>query len=211
MAYTKEQREIKKAEKEALMRAEIEAQIRAEYSQSLKEKLSSEKPVVDKAVTADNLQKMMKIPLDTVVPVTCNVQGGAIYVSKKLIGHIVVWDEYGSTEYVELSELVAMRNSDRRFFQDNWIVCEDTSDYTAVQIYSFLKVSQYYEHVFTPENIDSIFDESPKNIIKMIAPLSAGMKNTIATRAKIKIDAKEIDSNSKIEALEAVLGIEFGI
>lgn len=30
------------------------------------------------------------------------------------------------------------------------------------------------------------------------------MKGTIATRAKIKVDAKEIDSNSKIEALETV-------
>lgn len=165
----------------------------------------------DKTSIARKIQSVEKIPLDTVVPVTCNVQGGAIYVSKKISGYIVEWDEYGSTEYMELSELVSMRNTDRRFFEDNWIICEDTEDYKSMQIYDFLKVAKYYKNVFTPENIDTIFDEAPKQIIKTISTLSEGMKSTIATRAKIKIDAKEIDSNSKIEALETALDVKFSI
>lgn len=209
---TKDQRLAKeaalKAEIEAKVKSELEEKIRAEFE----EKLSlQENTAVDKSATAKRIQSTIKIPLETIVPMTCNVQGGAAYTSKKINGYTVEWDEYGSTEYMELSELVSMRNTDRRFFEDNWVICEDTEDYKAMQIYDFLKVAKYYANVFTPENIDTIFNETPKQIIKIISTLSEGMKGTIATRAKIKVDAKEIDSNSKIEALETALDVKFSI
>ena len=94
---------------------------------------------------------------------------------------------------------------------DNWIVLEDTEDFTAVQLYDFLKVTKLYENIFTPETIDSVFELSPKDIIKIVSTLSKGMKSTIATRAKNKIDAKELDSNNKIEALEEALNVKFSI
>lgn len=221
MAYTKQQRQAKEAEKEAKLKAEMEARIkaeleaklqieleerlRAEYEEKLKE---AETTMKEKAKT---IQSSAKIPLDTVVPVVCNVVGGAIYESQKIKGYVVQWDDYGSVEYMELSELVSMRNTARRFFEDNWIVLEDTEDFTSVQLYDFLKVTKLYENIFTPETIDSVFELSPKDILKIVSTLSKGMKSTIATRAKNKIDAKELDSNNKIEALEEALNVKFSI
>ena len=202
---TKEQRLAKEAEEKAKMQAEIEAKIRAEYEEKLKaakEELKS---------NATEIQNTAKIPLDTVVPVVCNVIGGAIYKSAKTIGYTIDWDAYGSVEYVELSELVSMRNTARRFFEDNWIVLEDTEKFTSVQLYDFLRVTKYYENAFTPETIDTIFDMNDKEIIRVVSELSKGMKDTIATRAKEKIDAKELDSNKKIEALETALNVKFSI
>ena len=202
---TKEQRLAKEAEEKAKMQAEIEAKIRAEYEEKLKaakEELKS---------NAIEIQNTAKIPLDTVVPVVCNVTGGAIYKSAKTIGYTIDWDDYGSVEYVELSELVSMRNTARRFFEDNWIVLEDTEKFTSVQLYDFLRVTKYYENAFTPETIDTIFDMNDKEIIRVVSELSKGMKDTIATRAKKKIDAKELDSNKKIEALETALNVKFSI
>ena len=202
---TKEQRLAKEAEEKAKMQAEIEAKIRAEYEEKLKaakEELKS---------NATEIQNSAKIPLDTVVPVVCNVIGGAIYKSAKTIGYTIDWDAYGSVEYVELSELVSMRNTARRFFEDNWIVLEDTENFTAVQLYDFLRVTKYYENAFTSETIDTIFDMNDKEIIRVVSELSKGMKDTIATRAKEKIDAKELDSNKKIEALETALNVKFSI
>ena len=202
---TKEQRLAKEAEEKAKMQAEIEAKIRAEYEEKLKaakEELKS---------NATEIQNTAKIPLDTVVPAVCNVTGGAIYKSAKTIGYTIDWDAYGSVEYVELSELVSMRNTARRFFEDNWIVLEDTENFTAVQLYDFLRVTKYYENAFTPETIDTIFDMNDKEIIRVVSELSKGMKDTIATRAKEKIDAKELDSNKKIEALETALNVKFSI
>ena len=202
---TKEQRLAKEAEEKAKMQAEIEAKIRAEYEEKLKAAKEELK------ANATEIQNSAKIPLDTVVPVVCNVTGGAIYKSAKTIGYTIDWDAYGSVEYVELSELVSMRNTARRFFEDNWIVLEDTEKFTSVQLYDFLRVTKYYENAFTPETIDTIFDMNDKEIIRVVSELSKGMKDTIATRAKEKIDAKELDSNKKIEALETALNVKFSI
>lgn len=229
---TKEQRAAKEAEKEAKLKqdlqvqmmadlkAQIMAEMKAEMEQTLRKQIEEEmkkedeqpKDVkIDKKQIAKNMAKTLRIPLDTMVPVTCNTKGSLIYVSKKIAGYTIKWDGFGSTEYMELSELASMRNSDRRFFEDNWIICEDTEDYTALQIYDFLKVAKYYKNIFTPETIDVIFEKSPGDIIKCISTLSNGMKQTIAVRAKEKIDAKELDSNNKIQALETALGMTFNI
>lgn len=210
---TKEERAAKEARMQAEMaakieekiKAELEAKIRAEYE----EKLNIEKENLK--TKAKVIQSSSKIPLDTIVPVTCNVLGGAHYDSQKIKGYSINWDSYGSIEYVELSELVGMKNSYPRFFTDNWIVLEDTEDYSSIQLYDFLKVTKYYENVLTPETIDNIFDLSPSDIIKTISGFSKGMRDTIASRAKAKIDAKELDSNNKIEALETALNVKFSI
>lgn len=208
---TKEQRIAREAAKEAQLKSELEAKIKGELEEKLRaeyeEKLKSVETDV-KSVTKD-IKNFIKIPLDTVVPVICNVVGGAVYESQKFKGYPISWDSFGSIEYMELSELVSMRNTARRFFEDNWIILGDTEDYSSAELYDFLKVSQYYKNIYTPENIDNIFELDPNEIIKTISNLSKGMKSTIATRAKEKIDAKELDSNNKIKALEAALDVTF--
>lgn len=206
---TKEQRKALEAEKQAQMEKEIEARIRAEYEEKLKNatvNINNEdvtKPVV-------KTTKATRIPLDTMITVVCNTIGGATYISKKASGYIVEWEDFGSEEYMELGELVAMRNTDRRFFEDNWIVLEDTDEYDAMQIYEFLKVAKYYTNVFTSRNIDELFSYSKDKISKTISTLSRGMKETIAVRAKQKLDDNTLDKNI-VDTLESTLGIQFTI
>lgn len=213
---TREQRAEKEAEKKAKLELELKAKLEAELEEKIrKEYEEKNKAVIDeeRTISTDNKISSIplnKIPLDTIVPVVCNTQSRLIYISRKT-KLPVEWDGYGSVEYIELSELISMRNTDKRFFIDNWIILGDADDYTAMQLYDFLKVSKHYKNVFTPENIDSIFEKDAADIIRSCSTLSKGMKETIATRAKLKIDAKEIDSNSKIEALEEVLNIQFSI
>ena len=202
---TKEQRAQKdaeeKAEIEAKIRAEIEAQIRAEYE----EKSAKTEPKQDVKKT---ISRAVKIPLDIEVPVVCNVDGGATYIARN--GDTVDWDDFGSQEYMTLGEIVSMKNSQRRFFTDNWIILEDTEDYSAIELYEFLKVTKYYEHILTPDTIDSIFDMDDSTLIRTLSNHSAGMKSTVAARAKVKIDAKECTEKT-IEALETALNVKFSI
>lgn len=209
---TKEERAkreaVKEAEMKAKIEAEIEAKIRAEYEEKLKE-------AERKSSESDNFIESKKntskrIPLDTMVTVVCNTIGGATYISKKSTGYIVEWEDIGSEEYMELGELVAMRNTDRRFFEDNWIVLEDTDEYDAMDLYEFLKVSKYYTNVFTSRNIDDLFTYEKDKIIKTVSTLSRGMKETIAVRAKQKLDEGTLDKNI-IDILESSLGIQFTI
>lgn len=217
MAYTKEQRQKKEAEKEAKLKAEIEAKIRAEYEEKFKmnsvnnSKVNTDdEKIKNPTKVAKRIQKAIRIPLDTIVPVVCNTVGGAIYTSKKIMGYQIEWDDIGSIEYMELGELASMRNTDRRFFEDNWIVLEDTEEYTAMQLYDFLKVSKYYKNVFTPESIDEIFTYSKDKIIKTISTLSKGLKETIAARAKQKLNEDTLDKNI-IDTLETALNIQFSL
>ena len=222
MAYTKEQRAKKdaeaKAKLEAEMRAKIEAEmeakIRAEYEEKLKEaedkvaELETEKE--DTSAVARKIQSSVRIPLDTIVPVICNTVGGAFYSSKKIMGYTVEWEELGSVEYMELGELSSMKNTDKRFFEDNWIVLDDTDEYTATELYDFLKVSKYYKNILTPENIDEVFTYSKDKLVKTITTLSRGLKETVAVRAKQKLDENTLDRNI-IDILESSLGIQFTI
>lgn len=215
---TKEQRAEKdaqlKAEMEAKIRAELETKIRAEMEAKVRieyEEKTFKKDVGKPKHKSVSKHKPISISLDTLVPVTSNYKGKLAYTSSRITGYTIIWDDFGSTEYVELSELVSMRNSARRFYEDNWIVIEDMEEYSAIQIYDFLKVGKYYENVFTPENIDNLFEEDPAEILRIVSSFSKGMKDTIAVRAKEKIDAKELDSNNKINALSEGLGIKFDL
>lgn len=216
---TKEERAKRAAEKEAQLAAEIEAKIRAEYEEKYNSKKDAEESEViaivsnDKetmAETAKQIQKSVRIPLDTIVPVVCNTVGGAFYSSKKIMGYTVEWEDMGSIEYMELGELASMKNTDKRFFEDNWIILSDTDEYTALQLYDFLKVSKFYKNVFTPENIDEVFTYGKDKLIKTLSTLSRGMKETIAVRAKQKLDENTLDKNI-IDVLESSLGIQFTI
>lgn len=213
---TREERAKREAAKEAEMKAkieaEIEAKIRAEYEKKLKDaeaKVSNTDREETSAV-AKKIQNSVRIPLDTIVPVICNTVGGAFYSSKKIMGYTVEWEDIGSVEYMELGELSSMKNTDKRFFEDNWIVFDDTEEYTASELYDFLKVSKYYKNVLTPDNIDEIFTYPKDEIVKTISTLSRGMKETVAVRAKQKLDENTLDKNI-IDILESSLGIQFTI
>lgn len=230
---TKAQRAEREAQRLEQIRAEAEAnaeeKLRAEYDAkfaslmsefvALKKELETKqentvvgnKEIVEsKLETAKRIQQASRIPLDTLVPVISNTTMKLIYVSKKTMGYTVEWEEMGAVEYIELGELATMKNTDKRFFEDNWIVLGETEDYTPMQFYDFLKVSKFYKNVFTPENIDEIFTYSKDKIVKTLSTLSRGMKDTIAVRAKQKLDNDTLDKNI-VDTLESSLGIQFTI
>lgn len=194
---TKEERDKRSADKEAKLRSELEEKIR-------KEMATSNNTEVPNKVTA---KRKNKIPLDVLVPVKSGVQGLLVYSSRKT-GYQIEWDMYGAVEYIELGELLSMRNTNRSFYKNNWIFFEDTDEYTAVDFYEFLDVAQHYENTIVGEDIETIFVKSLEEIRKIVEPLSRGVKDTIATKARLMIDSGEFDSNNRIRLLEELLDVE---
>lgn len=201
---TKEQRAAKLAAQEAAIRAEVEDKIRKELSaQNIANSLNSNTVVQN--------SKKKSIPADYMIPVKSGVQGILVYLSKKTFGYTIEWNSYGEIEYIEYSELLSMRNTSKAFFENNWIFFEDTEDYTAQELYEILKVDKYYKNTVLGENLDDIFLMTADEIISNIAPLSKGIKETIALSARNKIDSGELDSIKRIEALEKALNVELRI
>lgn len=150
------------------------------------------------------------IPLDYDIPVKSGVQGGLVYVSRKN-GYEVHWATYGDVEYLEYSELVAMKNGHKRFFEDNWVFFEDTDEFSAEDIYRALGVDKFYKFIINLENLDDVFNYSVADIEKLVPKMSTGLKQTIACRAKQLINEENplLDSNKKIKAFENALNCSF--
>lgn len=155
----------------------------------------------------ETVKKMRKVPLTTVIGVTNNVTNTLIYASKHLVGYTVEWENYGETQFMELSELNAMRSTDPRFFRDNWVILEDSDGYTADEIYATLGVSNYYKHYVTPTTIDDLFDKSVSEIKTEVSKFSKGMQKTVYNRAKELMAAGRFDSIQKMDAIKKVVGV----
>jgi hypothetical protein len=152
----------------------------------------------------------VKIDSDYLIPVRSNV-GGVLYYKSKKTGYEETWDESGTVIEMEYGELVSMRNSQKKFFVNNWITIEDTDDYTAEQIYKALNVDKYYVSNGLYETIDDIFDFSAKKIGEIVPNLPKAVKETITTKAYTMLadNDSRLDSKAKTEALEKALGISF--
>lgn len=166
----------------------------------------------DKNKTTENIEnnvKIIRIPLDTIITVTNNSKSPMLYISKDEKTS-VEWDDFGSDSYMTMQELVTMKNSQRRFFEENWITLSDDNDeYTSDDIYRFLRVDKMYSKILNQYQIEDLLDSDIDEIRSTIVGLSKGMKETIKDIVSEKIINGVIDSKQKISTLEEVLHCSF--
>lgn len=150
----------------------------------------------------------IEIPMTYEIPVKSNVSGGLVYVSAKNRGYEYYWDHTGDIAYLEYGELLSMRNSYRKFFENNWIVIEE-SDYTAEEVYKALSVDRYYQ--FTFGGMEDIFTMTEKQLTEVVPTLTKGFKENIINRAKelYKEGSDIFDSNKKVKMFEKVFDMTF--
>lgn len=168
------------------------------------------KPPVKKKVNVPVKKTLRTVPRDAQVAVMSNCTNPLIYKSKRQVGYQVEWEEYGVVEYMEVSELIAMRSGSPRFFSDNWIVVLDDPEedgYTAEEVYKTIGVSKYYEHVVTPETISSLLAKEPETIKTIMEKMSNGLKKTVYNYAVQRRDSGQFDSITKFNAIKEASGI----
>lgn len=136
-----------------------------------------------------------------IVTVRNGFQGRLVYQSRKT-GERFVWDEFGSEQDMELAELKSARNSNKKYFINNWWMFDDP------EIIEYLGMTQYYKFALCIGDFDRLFDEEAAVIADKISRLSSGQKKSVAYRAKQLIAQGAIDSNRKIACLEECLGID---
>jgi hypothetical protein len=202
MGYTKEQREAKKL-------AEIE-----------KNKIASSNAQTEQVekiteVFKENKQRVniKNLPLHTSVRVRSNVFGQLIYKSKKT-GYQIEWDNSITPQYFTLDELQEMRNTQRKFFERNWVIIDGFVDdelsasYSIEEILDYLHVKEYYKNFLCPENVDDLFKLPVDEIEKRLLTTSDGNKDLIVVRANELIQNGVLDSMRVILTLEKALNCE---
>ena len=135
------------------------------------------------------------------VTVRNGFQGRLVYKSKRT-GERFVWDSFGAEQDMELSELRNARNSNKKYFINNWFVFDEP------WIVDYLGMGKYYRFAISIQDFDKLFTKPASEIEKTIANLSDGQKQSVAYRAKQLISEGGIDSNRLIATLEKCLGIE---
>ena len=135
------------------------------------------------------------------VTVRNGFQGRLVYKSKRS-GERFVWDSFGAEQDMELSELKNARNSNKKYFINNWFMFDEP------WVVDYIGMSQYYKFAISIQDFDKLFEKPAAEIGKIISKLSDGQKKSVAYRAKQLIAEGGIDSNRTIAALEKHLGTE---
>ena len=153
-------------------------------------------------------QRKLDIPNNYEIPVKSNVAGGLTYVSRRNKGLEYRWERNGDVEYIEYSELVSMRNTQRKFFENNWVIVED-SDYTAEDVYRALSIQKYYE--FNLQSIDDVFSFPEKTVREIAAKASKGLKDNIIQRARyLYSEGSDLfDSSKRVKMFEDAFNMVF--
>lgn len=137
----------------------------------------------------------------TEVPVINGFSGRLVYKSRKT-GEVIVWENFGSEQYIELSELRNAKSSNKKFFINNWFLFDDP------EVIQWLGVDQYYKNSLKLDEFDGFFEKTPDEIVEALNKMSKGQKKTIAFMARQLITDEKIDSRKVITALETGLGME---
>lgn len=152
--------------------------------------VETKKPMIPKEIDANQY-----------VTVRNGFQGRLVYKSKRT-GERFVWDSFGAEQDMELSELKNAKNSNKKYFINNWFMFDEP------WVVDYLGMGQYYRFAVSIQDFDKLFEKPAAEIGKIISKLSDGQKKSIAYRAKQLIAEGGIDSNRTIAALEKHLGTE---
>lgn len=163
--------------------------------------------VVEDVVVEDTIPKRKKkIEIDRNEMVACRSTTGGklIYVSTRS-GNKYVWRDYGAVEYIDVGELLTMKSSQPTFLEDVLFVIDDEEAAT------FLGLDETYENVFQLGDINSFLKKDAKELEEILPKLPAGLKATVAAKAREAMENGTLDSRSIIKLIEDKLDVSLQV
>lgn len=153
-------------------------------------------------VVVEAAQKKRKFAPDDQIECRSVTHGELIYVGRKS-GLNYTWADYGDVTYVEYQDLQASYSTKSRFLKDPLFVIEDEE---LIALWSNMLTPIYTKMVEL--DFDDLFRCSVKEMKRKLKDAPSGAKKSIMSRASAMILSGELDSISKIKALDEVLGTE---
>lgn len=152
--------------------------------------------------TKPKIRKLEKIDPNELVDVQSCTYGRLTYISSRN-GCKTVWDSFGAMNIMTVGDLIDMRNSQRRFFEEPWIIIVGER---ASVIMEYLQVAKFYKKISKLEDFDEIFNYDAKDIPAILKDLSLSNKEVVARRAYALVKEGQLDSRKMIEAIENATG-----
>lgn len=162
---------------------------------------AAERPAAEVSETTKKPVVPKEIDPNQIITVRNGFQGRLVYKSKRT-GERWSWESFGAEQDMELSELKNARNSNKKYFINNWFMFNED------WVIDYLGMRQYYKNSLNIQDFDQLFKKPVGEIEDIISKLSEGQRKSVAYRAKQLIAEEEIDSNRVINTLEKCLGVE---
>ena len=162
---------------------------------------AAERPAAEISETTKKPVIPKEIDPNQIITVRNGFQGRLVYKSKRT-GERWSWESFGAEQDMELSELKNARNSNKKYFINNWFMFDED------WVIDYLGMRQYYKNSLNIQDFDQLFKKPVGEIEDIISKLSDGQRKSVAYRAKQLIAEEEIDSNRVINTLEKCLGVE---
>lgn len=162
---------------------------------------AAERPAAEVSETTKKPVVPKEIDPNQIITVRNGFQGRLVYKSKRT-GERWSWESFGAEQDMELSELKNARNSNKKYFTNNWFMFDED------WVIDYLGMRQYYKNSLNIQDFDQLFKKPVGEIEDIISKLSEGQRKSVAYRAKQLIAEEEIDSNRVINTLEKCLGVE---
>lgn len=162
---------------------------------------AAERPAAEVSETTKKPVVPKEIDPNQIITVRNGFQGRLVYKSKRT-GECWSWESFGAEQDMELSELKNARNSNKKYFINNWFMFDED------WVIDYLGMRQYYKNSLNIQDFDQLFKKPVGEIEDIISKLSEGQRKSVAYRAKQLIAEEEIDSNRVINTLEKCLGVE---
>ncbi|MCM1315247.1 MAG: hypothetical protein NC244_07770 [Alistipes senegalensis] len=155
---------------------------------------STESPVV-------SFKAKKAIPMDALVMVKSAIYGKLIYISKRIQGYKEVWSEFGEEIPMEMAELYSMKNTDRKFFTENWIEVDPI-------VLRDLQMERYYTKSIPIDSFNSLFELSATELETKIDNMKEHIRNAFVLEAMKRIEEGTLSDLKIISLIEKKLNCE---
>lgn len=134
--------------------------------------------------------------------VVCNGFHGPLFYRDRNTGEEYNWDEFGDEAELTIGTLLNARNTQRRFFQENWWLIDDP------EVIDYLGVGQYYKNALTYDDFDELFKLTPEEVKTKVERLSNGQKRSVVFMAREQIASGDLSDLNIVKVLEDALQVE---
>jgi len=161
-----------------------------------------------KEIPKPEIKEQWKPDLNRMICLKNIASGKLIYVSKRQLGYKIEWENPGDTNYIELGEFVALKNSDSRFVTAPWVrIMEDDE----IEILKYANIFKHYKEILGLDNVSDILRLDFESFRKKFDKLPEEYKNSVVEQAALMIKSGELDSIKIKEYIEKSMGIELDI
>lgn len=113
------------------------------------------------------------------------------------------FSHFGQQDTMEYSELITMNNNHPVYLKEGYIIVLDKD------VQEELKLTELYENIITPDNIDSVFKMEREDLENFVNALPEGQKQTLVSKASELYEKDKIEKVSTVKFFQDKFNFNF--